>query len=153
MLRSMRTPSLLATAPTWLINQASLLANRIVNDRIGAMGAHRYQYRLLAALDEYGESSQAELSRGTMVDRSDVVAALNDLEGAGFVNRSPDPRDSRRNIVRITASGRRRLREMERSVAQCQDELLAPLNERERQQFVTLLGRVVDHHAAAGRTQ
>ena len=72
----MRTPSMLNTAPTWLINQASIHATRIVNDRIGAMGAHRYQYRLLAALAEYGDSSQAELSRGTMVDRSDVVAAL-----------------------------------------------------------------------------
>ena len=46
----MRTPSTLNTAPTWLINQASIHATRIVNDRIGAMGAHRYQYRLLAAL-------------------------------------------------------------------------------------------------------
>lgn len=144
----MRTPSLLDTAPTWLINQASLHATRIVNDRIGALGAHRYQYRLLAALEEYGDSSQAELSRGTMVDRSDVVAALNALEEDGYVRRSPDPRDSRRNLVTLTAAGRRRLRELEKSVAACQEELLAPLTGSERDRLVALLSKVVRHHAA-----
>jgi DNA-binding MarR family transcriptional regulator len=145
----MRTPSMLNTAPTWLINQASLHATRIVNDRIGAMGAHRYQYRLLAALAEYGDSSQADLSRGTMVDRSDVVAALKDLEADGYVRRSPDPADNRRNVVTLTPTGRRRLREMEKSVAACQDELLAPHTEHERERLVALLSRVVEHHAAA----
>lgn len=140
---------MLNNAPTWLINQASIHATRIVNDRIGSMGAHRYQYRLLAALAEYGDSSQAELSRGTMVDRSDVVAALKSLENDGYVRRSPDPADNRRNVVTLTAAGRRRLREMEKSVAACQDELLAPLNDADRDRLVALLTRVVDFHAGA----
>lgn len=44
------------------------------------------------------------------MDRSDVVAALNELAGQGLVERTRDPADHRRNIVTITPAGLRALR-------------------------------------------
>jgi MarR family len=62
--------------------------------RLGATSSSRRDdYRLLAALEEFGPSSQADLGRRTSIDRSDVVAALNELADRGLVRRAPDPED------------------------------------------------------------
>jgi MarR family len=86
------TPSVLNTMPTWLISQTSVHAHRLLSAELVVVNSNGYQYRLLAALDEFGPSSQAALGRRTCIDRSDVVAALNDLAGRGMVQRSPDRR-------------------------------------------------------------
>jgi DNA-binding MarR family transcriptional regulator len=49
----------------------------LVGDSFGRPGLRRH-YAVLAGLDEFGPISQAALSRRLGVDRSDLVAALND---------------------------------------------------------------------------
>ncbi|MER7545032.1 MarR family transcriptional regulator [Spirillospora sp. NPDC127506] len=144
-----RTPERLRHAPSWLINLVSAHSHRLVAARFAAAGARGYHFRLLAALDEHGPSSQAALGRNTGIDRSDVVAALNELAAKGLVERSPDPSDRRRNIVTLTADGSRHLSELEKVLAGIQDELLAPLSPEEREQLIGLLTRLADHHAKA----
>ena len=143
-------PARLRAQPSWWINQAALPANRLVNDALAASGMRRYHYALLAALDELGPASQADLSRGTTIDRSDMVATVNELVEHGLVERAADPTDRRRNVVSITAAGRRQLRKLDRLLATVQDELLAPLSAEERTHLVDLLTRVVTHHAQTG---
>jgi DNA-binding MarR family transcriptional regulator len=142
------TPARLATKPTWLISQVSMHAHRLLTERLAAVGARGYHYRLLAALDEFGPASQAQLGRHTSIDRSDVVAALNDLAAGGLVERSADPADRRRNIITITRTGTAHLERLDRLLRGVQDELLASLSPAERQQLVRLLTRVLDHHAS-----
>src|SRR6266849_9227174 len=98
-------PARLTDKPTWLISQVSTHAHRLLTERLAAAGARGYHYRLLAALEEFGPASQASLGRRSGIDRSDVVAALNELGGRGLVERMPDPADHRRNIVTITPAG------------------------------------------------
>ncbi|QKW40022.1 MarR family transcriptional regulator [Actinomadura sp. NAK00032] len=142
-----RTPARLRHAPSWLINLVAAQSHRLVGAGFAAAGARGYHYRLLAALDEYGPSSQAALGRHTGVDRSDVVAALNELAAKDLVDRSPDPSDRRRNVITLTAAGARHLRELDAVLAGIQDDLLAPLSPAEREQFTGLLTRLADHHA------
>jgi MarR family transcriptional regulator, lower aerobic nicotinate degradation pathway regulator len=118
-----------------------------VAEGLTGAGTRRHHYSLLAALDELGPASQATLSRRTTIDRSDMVATVNELAEQGLVERAPDPTDRRRNIVSITAAGRRQLRKLDRLLAQAQRELLTPLSADERTQLVRLLTRIVDHHA------
>src|SRR5215470_1934891 len=139
----------LRAQPSWLINQIAIPANRLVAEGLARAGTRRYHYSLMAALDEVGPASQAELSRRTTVDRSDMVAAVNELVVQGYVERSPDPGDRRRNVVTMTPAGRRRLRRLDRLLAEMQDQLLAPLSPKERTCLSTLLARLVDHHANA----
>jgi DNA-binding MarR family transcriptional regulator len=141
-------PERLRALPSWLLNQTALLATRLVSDELAAVGLRRYHYSLMTALDEGGPASQAELGRRTTIDRSDMVAAVNELSDLGLVARAPDRADGRRNIVRLTPAGRRRLRQLEARVAGAQDELLAPLSASERRQLVALLTRMLDHRAA-----
>ncbi|MBV9384614.1 MAG: MarR family transcriptional regulator [Streptosporangiaceae bacterium] len=141
------TPSGLREKPTWLISQISMHAHRLLTGRLATAGARGYHYRLLAALHEFGSASQAELGRRTGMDRSDVVAALNDLTDSGLVQRSPDPADRRRNIITVTAAGTAHFRRLDSLLGDVQDELLAPLTPAERQQLTRLLTRLLRHHA------
>ena len=134
--------------PSWLINRLSVPANRLVLERLDPAGPQRVHYALLASLAEFGAHSQAELARRIGVDRSDMVALVNELEQQGLVVRSPDPEDRRRNAVTLTAAGRRVMASMQRQVEKAQEELLEPLDAEERRTLVTLLQRLVDHHAA-----
>jgi len=142
-----RAPVRVRAKPSWLLNQAAIPANRLVAEGLAALDGRRHHYVLLAALDEGGPASQADLSRRTTIDRSDMVAAVNELAERGLVVRSPDATDRRRNVVSLTAAGRRHLQKLDRILDQAQDELLAPLSPADRRELVDLLTRVVDHHA------
>jgi DNA-binding MarR family transcriptional regulator len=140
------TPSRLQRQPSWLLSQTSAHAHRLLSEELAAVDAVGYHYRLLAALEEFGPASQATLGRRTGIDRSDVVAALNDLAGRGLVQRSPDPADRRRNTITITPTGTQQLRLLDGVLAGVQDKLLAPLSPAEREQLTRLLARILEHH-------
>jgi MarR family transcriptional regulator, lower aerobic nicotinate degradation pathway regulator len=133
--------------PTWLLNQAAIPGNRLVAEALAGAGTRRHHYALLTALDEFGPASQADLSRGTMIDRSDMVATVNELTEQGLVERTQDPDDLRRNVITLTPTGRRHLRKLDSLVDTVQGELLSALSVTERAQLVRLLTRVVDHQA------
>jgi DNA-binding MarR family transcriptional regulator len=137
-------PTRLSEMPTWLLTQASLRAHRMLTDALATAGSRGYHYRLLAALEEYGPGSQASLGRRTGIDRSDVVATVDDLVARGFAVRSRDQADLRRNVIGITPAGLRHYRRLDRVLLRVQDELLAPLSTAERAQFAGMLRRVVN---------
>lgn len=142
------TPERLAGKPSWLISQLSVHVHRLVADAFAAEGARGYHYRILAALDEFGATSQIRLAQRSNMDRSDVVAAINELAAHGFVERSPDPDDRRRNLVSLTGAGAHRLEELEKVIERVQEDLLAPLPHDERAVLSRLMGRLLDHHKA-----
>ncbi|MGK8508447.1 MarR family winged helix-turn-helix transcriptional regulator [Nocardia asiatica] len=136
----------LRVLPSRLVNQVALVANRATERALEPTGSRRYHYALLATLGEFGPASQAELGRRTRIDRSDVVAVVNDLAARGLVERTPDPADRRRNIVTLTAAGARHLEELHERLAVAQDELLASFSAADRDTLVTLLTRILDAH-------
>lgn len=144
--QSDRTPDRVKNRPTWLISRAfaqssAMLAAGFEKHGDGLRG---YHYRLLAALEQWGPASQADLGRDTGIDRSDVTAALTDLEARELIERRADPENRRRNIVTITPGGIRELVALDSVVGRVQDDLLAPLTEAQRQQFVGLLARLLE---------
>lgn len=132
-----------ADQPTWLLSRAHARAQSILLTAFTGEGIRGYHYRLMAALEQFGPASQADLGRHTGIDRSDVVAALNELAGWGWVRRDPDPGDRRRNVVSLTDAGLVRLVELDDVLATVQDEVTAPLSVGERRTLVELLGRLV----------
>lgn len=138
-------PARLRGLPTWLLSQVALRAQRLVTDAFADADASRSQYSLLAALEEFGPTSQAALGRRLGIDRSDVVVLLRELEKRKLVKRAADPSDSRRNVITITRAGVRRLEKLDSLVAEVQAAVLTPLTARERNQLIRLLTRVIDH--------
>jgi len=141
-----RVPERMRERPTWLISRAYARASGLLQEGFaqGGDGLRGYHYRLLAALDEWGPASQATLGRGTGIDRSDVTAALVDLEEHGLVRRDVNQEDRRRNIVSITAAGTSRLEALDSVLDGIQERLLAPLSEDERRQFLALMRRIAN---------
>ncbi|MGW4069971.1 MarR family winged helix-turn-helix transcriptional regulator [Nocardia grenadensis] len=147
-------PGRLRSLPTRLINQTALLAARATEQALADTGSRRYHYAVLTTLREAGAASQAELGRRTGIDRSDMVAVLNELVARGFTAREADPEDRRRNIVTLTEAGIAHLADLDRRLDRAQDELLAALSAAERRTLVGLLTRILDAHtesAARGR--
>ncbi|BCJ46600.1 MarR family transcriptional regulator [Actinoplanes ianthinogenes] len=137
--------------PSWLLTQAAAHAHRLVGDGFAEVGARGYHYRLLESLIADGPASQAALGRRTGIHLSDLVGALNELEEDGYVARSPDPGDRRRNVITVTETGQERSRDLAERAAAIQDELLAPLSAGEREQLAALLRKVLT--GASRRTQ
>ncbi|WP_063061325.1 MarR family winged helix-turn-helix transcriptional regulator [Nocardia sienata] len=142
-------PGRLRSLPTRLINQTALLAGRATEQALADTGSRRYHYAVLTTLREAGAASQAELGRRTGIDRSDMVAVLNELVARGFADRTADPEDRRRNIVTLTEPGNAHLDDLDRRLDRAQDELLTALSADERRTLVGLLTRILDAHAAA----
>ena len=141
-----KTPTTWEDLPSWLLTQTAGHAHRLVGEGFSAEQARGYHFRLLATLAESGPASQATLGRRSGIHLSDMVAAVNELAEQDFVERAPDPADRRRNVISLTAAGRRRLRRLEKRLADTQDELLAPLTADERQQLTHLLSTLLAHH-------
>jgi DNA-binding MarR family transcriptional regulator len=144
-----RTPTRVKDRPTWLISRAYARSSGLLNAGFEAHGSglRSYHYRLLAALEEWGPASQADLGRSTGIDRSDVTAALAELESRNLIERTVDPEHKRRNIVTLTPEGREQLRDLDTVLDAIQDELLAPLTATQRRQFITLMSRLLDDSA------
>ncbi|MEU1884900.1 MarR family transcriptional regulator [Micromonospora sp. WMMD987] len=136
-------PARLRRLTSWLLHHGAARANRIVGTYLDRPG-DRMRYAILAALDEYGGISQAELCRRLGIDRGDAVTTLSGMEADGLLRREPDPVDRRRNVVHITDAGTTRMREMDTLVDAAQDELLDRFTAAERAQFIDLLRRLVN---------
>lgn len=135
-------PKRVQTTPSWLLGRANARAHKLVVEHLAGAGVRPYPYRLLATLEETGQSSQADLGRASGIDRSDVVAALCELETAGLVARSPDTRNRRRKLVTLTSLGRRRMTAMHAALSAAQAAILAPLTSAEQAELVRLLIRL-----------
>jgi DNA-binding MarR family transcriptional regulator len=136
------TGSRIDRTATRLLSRANARAQAIRLDAFAAANSSGYISRLLASLADEGEASQAQLSRRTGIDPSDVVAALNQLAANGFITRRRDASDGRRNVVTLTARGRGELRRLDTVVAGIQERFLDPLTSAERRQLLQILAKL-----------
>ncbi|QCD60133.1 MarR family winged helix-turn-helix transcriptional regulator [Streptomyces hawaiiensis] len=144
---ALKTPDRLRRRVSRLLSRLTMRSDRLITEGLARDDARKWHYAVLASLQEYGPASQAELSRRSGIYRSDMVGVLNELAERDLVERAPDPADRRRNVVTISPRGRRHLRRLDKVLDDLQDQLLAPLSPAERDQFVQLLTRLLDHHA------
>jgi DNA-binding MarR family transcriptional regulator len=144
---ALKTPDRLRRRASRLLSQLTMRSDRLIAEGLARADARNWHYAVLASLQEYGPASQAELSRRSGIYRSDMVGVLNELATRDLVERAPDPGDRRRNVITISAQGRRHLRLLDKVQDDLHDELLAPLSPAERDQFVQLLTLLLDHHS------
>lgn len=141
---AIRPPARLRGLVQWQISKTSALGARLTTRRM-PLGS-RTDFAVLAALEEFGPISQAELGRRLGLDRNDVNAVVNRLQAQHQVNRQADPGDRRRNVVTLTDDGRQHMNELQRHADATQDELLAGLDAAEQQQLHALLTKLMNSH-------
>jgi MarR family transcriptional regulator, lower aerobic nicotinate degradation pathway regulator len=148
-------PDGLLQSTGYLLSKLGAVARRRMIERLLAedLGIPPSHQRLpclavLHCLADFEPVSQREICQRLGMDGSDVVAVLDDLEGAGYVVRRRDQRDRRRHAVSLTPSGRNALRRLEEATGQVEDAVLAPLSAEEREVLHRLLLRALAHHDA-----
>ncbi|MCC7370778.1 MAG: MarR family transcriptional regulator [Chloroflexi bacterium] len=110
---------------------------------------HTRHYGILLTLAEQGPSSQSSLGRRLDIDRTTMVAAVDELERQGYVARKPHPDDRRANRVELTGRGRGRLVRATGAVAAAESRLLASFSAGEIQTLRDLLTRLAGHTAGS----
>ncbi|WP_041833507.1 MarR family winged helix-turn-helix transcriptional regulator [Actinoplanes sp. N902-109] len=139
-------PALLRSLASWQSSRISVIGARLTAARMPLEA--RSDFAVLAALEEYGELSQAEIGRRLGLDRNNVNGIVTRLEQLDRLERRTDPQDRRRNIVAATESGLQYLHDLNALARDVQDELLVALDADERQQLAALLEKVLSSHPA-----
>ena len=140
----LRPPARLRRLASWQANKVSILGARMTARHMPLTA--RSDFAVLAALEEYGALSQADLGRRLGLDRNEVSGIVTRLASGRYVDRQADPADRRRNVVTLTESGKRHLEEIQRHADAAQDELLAGLDPAERRQLNELLAKLLSRH-------
>jgi DNA-binding MarR family transcriptional regulator len=110
-------------------------------------GPRGYQVLASAAGDQH--RSQQALAQRLGVDRTVMTYLLDDLEAAGLIERRPDPADRRARRIVATPCGRALLDGLGARLRVAEEQVLAGLNDEDRQSFRALLQRVAVHAATA----
>ena len=141
---ALRPPVRLESLTQWQAGKVATLGARLTLSRMPLGG--RADFAVLAALQQFGSLSQADIGRRLGLDRNDINEVVGRLEVAHHVDRIPDPADRRRNTVTITVPGAHHLDELETQAREVQNELLRGLNENEQADLRALLGKVLASH-------
>ncbi|WP_342453213.1 MarR family winged helix-turn-helix transcriptional regulator [Jiella mangrovi] len=86
--------------------------------------------------------SQNALGRLVAMDAATTKGVISRLENNGLITTERDPRDKRRYLLRSTEKGRTLVRDAIPVVTGITEATLEPLDEAERQTFMTLLARL-----------
>lgn len=119
---------------------------RLVRSRVdSALGPSELRQRQLVALSylrDHGPARQQALAQSLCMDASSLVCLLNDLEDRDLIARRRDREDRRRGILELTDHGREALAELDAMLAEIDAEILIDLDETERAELRSLLGRL-----------
>jgi MarR family transcriptional regulator, lower aerobic nicotinate degradation pathway regulator len=140
----MPVPVRLARWTGFLLARGHLRAHALFHDALGAVELTPKSFGALSAITELGPLSQAALGSTLRVDRTTIVAVVDELERSGYVKRGRNSADRRVHSLEVTPAGNEALRAAERVAHRTEEELLADLTPSERDQLRALLARVAD---------
>ncbi len=141
-----RFPEELVASNAFLLKRLGFLAKEQGMAAYERTGLGPYHHAILVALDEGAPETQGAIADALGYDRGQLVGLLDELEEQGLVERRRDPNDRRRHLVRLTPDGRRALGRLRTLARRLENDLLTPLDERERQELHALLLRLAEHH-------
>jgi len=141
-------PAELVARPGFLLARLGVTLKMGTMEAFERAGFNAYHYSILALLDEGARTTQAAIADALQFDPSQLVALLDTLEERELIERRRDPTDRRRQMVSMTAAGRRQLAVFRKLVSKLEDEFLAPLDEAERAELHDLLLRIAAHRDA-----
>jgi DNA-binding MarR family transcriptional regulator len=108
------------------------------------LGLGAQQFLVISQLHALGQASQAELADALAIDPSNLATITADLCDRELVERTRHERDRRRYVLRLSRAGEQLLRRTEGAIAGAEADLLAPLNQQQREQLYTLLRSLAD---------
>ena len=126
-----------------LLGRAHEAHRALAHDALAPLGLTPKGYGSLALLAVEGPLSQQRLVERTGIDRTTMVAVIDELERVGAVERSRDPGDRRAYALRLTRQGGRLLGRAEAAVVGAEERFLAPLPTAEQRRLKSTLRRLL----------
>jgi DNA-binding MarR family transcriptional regulator len=111
---------------------------------LAPLGINGREAAVLRAIDAGGPLSQGEIARAMNVDRTTMVALIDDLQLKGLVERRQDPDDRRKNVIELTDAGCGTVRQAAEAVEQAERNFLGPLSAAESAQFKRILRALLE---------
>jgi len=137
----MLPPSMRDRVP-FLLYRAAEESHALANQMLADMALTARQAGILTMVTELEPMTQKALGEALRIDRTTMVALLDDLEGKGWVVRQRHPGDRRAFLVHPTDSGRAAKAAAVQILDEQQRRFLAPLTPAERRQLAVLLTRL-----------
>jgi DNA-binding MarR family transcriptional regulator len=111
----------------YLIKHAHQRLNELTSRALAPLGITGRECAVLLVIDDRIPLSQQDVAQQLGVDRTTMVALLDELETKGFVERRQDLEDRRRNVVAVTKHGRAVLQKAASATADAEREFFASL--------------------------
>jgi len=127
----------------FLLGRAHLAHRSIVERAFAPLGLGVKEFGALSLMVEGGRVSQQRLGERQGVDRTTMVAVVDELERKGLVKRRRDLHDRRAYSLNATAKGHRVLHRASEAAKRAEDEFLSPIPARDRRRLKELLRRLI----------
>jgi DNA-binding MarR family transcriptional regulator len=131
-------PESLLVWPGFLLAQAAQSVQRHAESLFEPQWFTLRHFGVLTVIHDEPGLSQRRIGAAVRIDRTTIVAIVDDLETAGLIERRRGP-DRRSYELHVTALGVKRLRELRKDVIALHEELLAGLTPDQRAMMAALL--------------
>ncbi|RYZ77982.1 MAG: MarR family transcriptional regulator [Proteobacteria bacterium] len=125
-----------------ILSRASQRVRDSFENRMSGSCLKSKHYGALILLED-GPKTQIELGRQLWVDRTSMVALVDELERSGDVKREKHPDDRRAYLIQLTEQGKTSLQHAREIADEVEDEIFSALSEEEREQLRELLARLI----------
>lgn len=115
----------------------------LTSTELEPIGISPHEWAALNCLDEQHGHSQKEVAELLGVDRTTMVALIDQLQTKEWVKRHPHPGDRRKNTVSLTNKGREVLQRGAGLIDNCERRFLAALTEPGAEQLKNALHTVI----------
>lgn len=137
--------------PGYHIRRLHQISVGVFLQELADLGITPVQYAALQTVANQPGTDQRSLARSIGLDASTAGGVLDRLEQRGALERRTAPTDRRARQLWLTPAGERLLAEAVPAMLQAQQQILAPLTERQRTEFMRLMRIVVDKNNALSR--
>lgn len=116
---------------------------------LGDVGAPMILAALYSSEKEGTVLSQRELARALRLSPATVAVSLKNLEGKGYLSRTADAGDQRRNLVQLTDKGRDAVEKGSEAFLAVEEQMLADFSEAEKEQLTGFFIRMLKNLGAS----
>jgi DNA-binding MarR family transcriptional regulator len=136
-------PPPLAGRLGFLLKHAQLQLAELSGAALAPYGINGRHLAVLSVLADGDLLSQQEAARRLAIDRTTMVALIDELERKRIVARHPHPADRRKNVVDLTPEGREIFDKAARASDDAERRFLAPLDDAAARRLRDALQRIV----------
>ena len=139
----------LAAGEGRLLYSASAILRKAFDQALAPWRITSSQASVLAFLEEVGHPITInQLARLLILESPSVTTMVDRLSERGLVERTRDPKDRRKTLVRFTQEGKRLLKSIREPGQQLHDEMFGVLTDEERQALRAIVRKFRDENIA-----